>query len=131
MKLQTVLLSVLFFILATLVLAGVLPEHHARTARVVFGVEVLSVLAFVLLIHKGQQWKAQKKKDAELEAMQWQSLQAEPAPPPGDTLPVKYGIEIGDDCDTVVRITPEGARTTIRPTVKPETDLLQLEINEE
>lgn len=129
MKLQTFLASVLLIILATLLLAAVLPEHHARTARVVFGVELLSALAFVFLIHKGHQWRAQKKKDAEMESMQWQSPQPEPAPPPGDTLPAKYGIGTGDDCDTVVRIAPDGTQTVIRPTVKPDADL-QLEISE-
>lgn len=129
MKLQTLLLSVLVFILATLVLARVLPEHHARTARMVFGVEVLCVLGFVMLIHNSQKWQAQKKSLAEAEALQAQSPQPEPAPLPGDTPPAKYGIGNGDECDTVVRITPAGAKSVIRQTVKPEIDL-NLEILE-
>ena len=128
MKLQTLLLCVLVFILATLILAGVLPEHLARTARVVFGAEVLCVLAFVMLIHNSQKWQAQKKSLAEAEAMQAQSPQPEPAPLPGVTPPEKYGTGNGDQCDTVVRITPDGAKSVIRQTVKPEADL-ELEIN--
>ena len=131
MKLQTLLLCVLVFILATLVLAGVLPEHLARTARMVFGVEVLCVLGFVMLIHNSQKWQAQKKSLAEAEELQAQSPQPEPAPapPPGDTPPAKYGIGNGNECDTVVRITPDGAKSVIRQTVKPEIDL-NLEIFE-
>lgn len=128
MKLQTLLLCVLVFILATLVLAGVLPEHHARTAKAIFGFEVLGVLGFVLLIHYSQDWRAQKKSLAEAEALQAQGPQ--PSPGPGDTPPAKYGIGIGEDnCDTVVRITPDGAKSVIRQTVKPEIDL-NLEIFE-
>lgn len=131
MKLQTFLLSVLFLILATLVLAGVLPEHHARTAKAVFGFEVLGVLGFVLLIHNSQQWKTQKKSLAEAEELQAQSLQPSPAPVPlpGD-MPPKYGTGNGsDDCDTVVRIAPDGSQSVIRPTAKPEVNL-NLEIFE-
>lgn len=125
MKLQTFLLSVLFLILATLVLAGVLPEHHARTARAIFGFEVLGVLSFVLLIYYSQEWRAQKKSLAEAEALQAQGPQPSPAPapPPGDTPPAKSGTGIGDECDTVVRIAPDGTQSIIRPTVKPESDL--------
>ena len=123
MKLQTLLLSILAFILATLVLAGVLPEHLARTARMVFGAEVLCVLGFVMLIHNSQKWQAQKKSLAEAEALQAQSPQPEPAPLPGDTPPAKSGTGIGDECDTVVRIAPDGTQSIIRPTVKPESDL--------
>ena len=123
MKLQTLLLCALTFILATLVLAGVLPEHLARTARMVFGAEVLCVLGFVMLIHNSKKWQAQKKSLAEAEALQAQSPQPEPAPLPGDTPPAKYGTGIGDQCDTVVRITPDGAKSVIRQTVKPEIDL--------
>lgn len=132
MKLQTFFFSVLLIILATLVLAVVLPEHHARTAKAVFGFEVLGVLGFVMLIHYSQQWQAQKKSLAEAEALQAQGPQPSPAPvpPPGDTPPEKYGIGIGDDCDTVVRITPDGAQSVIRQTAKPEADL-NLEICEE
>lgn len=125
MKLQTFFFSVLFIILATLVLAGVLPEHHARTAKAVFGFEVLGVLGFVMLIHYSQQWQAQKKSLAEAEALQVQipHTNPAPAPPPGDTPPAKYGIGNGNECDTVVRITPDGAKSVIRQTVKPEIDL--------
>jgi hypothetical protein len=123
MKLQTLLLCALTFILATLVLAGVLPEHLARTARMVFGVEVLCVLGFVALIHNSQKWQAQKKSLAEAEALQAQSPQPEPAPLPDVTPPAKYGTGIGDQCDTVVRITPDGAKSVIRQSVKPEIDL--------
>lgn len=129
MKLQTLLLSILAFILATLFLAGVLPEHLARTARMVFGVEVLCALGFVMLIHNSQKWQAQKKSLAEAEALQAQSPQPEPAPLPDVTPPAKYGIGNGDECDTVVRITPDGAKSVIRQTVKPEIDL-NLEIFE-
>ena len=129
MKLQTFLLSVLFLILATLVLAGVLPEHHARTARAIFGFEVLGVLSFVLLIYYSQEWRAQKKSLAEAEALQAQSPQPEPAPLPDVTPPAKYGTGTGDECDTVVRITPDGAKSVIKQTVKPEIDL-NLEILE-
>lgn len=132
MKLQTFFFSVLLIILATLVLAGVLPEHHARTAKAIFGFEVLGVLGFVLLIHYSQDWRAQKKSLAEAEALQAQGPQPSPGPvpPPGDTPPAKYGIGIGEDnCDTVVRITPDGAQSVIRPTAKPEIDL-NLEIFE-
>ena len=130
MKLQTFFFSVLFIILATLVLAGVLPEHHARTARMVFGIEVLCVLGFVMLVHNSQKWQAQKKSLAEAEALQVQSPQPEPAPPPDVTPPAKYGTGNGDECDTVVRITPDGAQSVIRPTQKPEVDL-ELEICDE
>lgn len=129
MKLQTFLLSVLCLILATLVLAGVLPEHHSRTAKAVFGFEVLGILGFVMLIHNSQKWQAQKKSLAEAEALQVQSPQPEPAPLPDVTPPAKYGIGNGDECDTVVRITPDGAKSVIRQTVKPEIDL-NLEIFE-
>lgn len=129
MKLQTFFFSVLLIILATLVLAGVLPEHHARTAKAIFGFEVLGVLGFVLLIHYSQDWRAQKKSLAEAEALQAQSPQPEPAPLPDVTPPAKYGIGNGDECDTVVRITPDGAKSVIRQTVKPEIDL-NLEIFE-
>lgn len=129
MKLQTLLLCVLVFILATLFLAGVLPEHLARTARMVFGIEVLCVLGFVMLVHNSQKWQAQKKSLAEAEALQAQSPQPEPAPPPDVTPPAKYGTGNGDECDTVVRITPDGAKSVIRQTVKPEIDL-NLEILE-
>lgn len=132
MKLQTLLLCVLVFILATLFLAGVLPEHLARTARMVFGVEVLGILGFVMLIHNSQKWQAQKKSLAEAEALQVQSPHTSPAPapPPGDTPPAKSGTGIGEQCDTVVRITPDGAQSVIRPTQKPEVDL-ELEICDE
>ncbi len=129
MKLQTLLLSVLVFILATLTLASVLPEHLARTARVVFGIEVLSVLGFVALIHNSQKWQAQKKSLAEAEALQAQSPQPEPAPLPDVTPPAKYGTGNGDECDTVVRIAPDGTQTVIRPTVRPDINL-NLEILE-
>lgn len=129
MKLETFLLCVLFFILATLFLAGALPEHLARTARMVFGIEVLCVLGFVMLVHNSQKWQAQKKSLAEAEALQAQSPQPEPAPLPDVTPPAKSGTGIGDECDTVVRITPNGTQTVIRQTVKPEIDL-NLEILE-
>ena len=132
MKLQTFFFSVLLIILATLVLAGVLPEHHARTAKVIFFFEMLCAFCFVLLIHYSQQWQAQKKSLAEAEALQAQGPQPSPAPvpPPGDTPPEKFGIGNGSECDTVVRITPDGAQSVIRPTAKPEADL-ELEICEE
>lgn len=132
MKLQTFFFSVLLIILATLVLAGVLPEHHARTAKAIFGFEVLGVLGFVLLIHYSQDWRAQKKSLAEAEALQVQSPHTSPAPvpPPGDTPPAKFGTGIGEQCDTVVRITLDGAQSVIRPTAKPEANL-NLEICEE
>lgn len=129
MKLQTLLLSVLVFIITTLVLAAVLPEHLARTARMVFGVEVLCVFGFVMLIHNSQKWQAQKKSLAEAESLQAQSPQPEPAPLPDVTPPAKYGTGNGDECDTVVRITPAGAKSVIRQTVKPLADL-ELEIRE-
>lgn len=131
MKLQTLLLCALTFILATLVLAGVLPEHLARTARMVFGAEVLCVLGFVMLIHNSQKWQAQKKSLAEAEALQAQSPQPNhaPEPHPDITMQQMSGIRIGDDdCDTVIRLTPSGSKSVIRPTVKPEADL-ELEIN--
>lgn len=129
MKLETFLICVLFFILATLVLAGVLPEHLARTFRVAFGAEVLCALGFVMLVHNSQKLQAQKKSLAEAEALQAQSPQPEPAPLPDVTPPAKYGTGNGDQCDTVVRIAPDGTQSVIRQTVKPEIDL-NLEIFE-
>ena len=129
MKIETFLLCVLALILATLVLAGALPEHLARTARIVFGAEVLCVLAFVGLIHNSQKWQAQKKSLAEAEAPQAQSPQPSHAPELHPDITPMFGTGIGDDdCDTVIRLTPSGSKSVIRPTVKPEADL-ELEVN--
>lgn len=128
MKLTTFIISALFLVLATLVLAGVLPEHLARPFRFTFGVMVLCMLAFLLLIHFSQHWQ-QKKSLAEAEALQAQSQQPTHAPELRPDITPMFGTGIGDDdCDTVIRLTPSGSKSVIRPTVKPDADL-ELEIN--
>ncbi len=128
MKLTTFIISALFLILATLVLAGVLPEHLARPFRFTFGVMVLCMLAFLLLIHFSQHWQ-QKKSLAEAEALQVQSQQPSHAPELHPDITPMFGTGIGDDdCDTVIRLTPRGSKSVIRPTAKPDADL-ELEVN--
>lgn len=130
MKLTTFIISALFLVLATLVLAGVLPEHLARPFRFTFGVMVLCMLAFLMLIHFSQHWQQKKSLDeAALEALQAQSPQPSHAPELHPDITPMFGTGIGDDdCDTVIRLTPSGSKSVIRPTVKPEADL-ELEIN--
>lgn len=129
MKLTTFIIFALFLVLATLVLAGVLPEHLARPFRFTFGVMVLCMLAFVGLIHNSQKWQAQKKSLAEAEALQAQSQQPNHAPELRPDITPMFGTGIGDDdCDTVIRLTPSGSKSVIRPTAKPDADL-ELEVN--